>query len=111
MIRPVAILRALACSLLVAVAGAADFYVSASGSDSNAGTSAGTAWKTIAPVNARVFSSGDRIRFQGGQTFSGRLYFDAADAGTATNPITITSFGTGRATIDGGNGMAFYGYN
>lgn len=90
---------------------ATDFYVSPAGSDSNSGTSTLSAWKTIAKVNARAFAPGDRILFEGGQTFAGSLNFDASDAGTAANPITITSYGTGRATINGGTGSGLFAYN
>ena len=44
------------------------FYVSASGSDSNDGLSASTAWKTISKVNAASYISGDQILFHGGDT-------------------------------------------
>jgi hypothetical protein len=37
--------------------------------------------------------------FQGGQTFVGPLIFTGTSAGTSVNPIVVTSFGTGLATI------------
>ncbi|MDE0853776.1 MAG: hypothetical protein OSA97_05075, partial [Nevskia sp.] len=47
---------------------AATYYVdAAAGSDSAAGTSATTAWQTLAKVNSTTFSAGDSILFQTGQ--------------------------------------------
>src|SRR4051812_47850304 len=50
------------------------YYVNTSGSDSASGTSTGSAWKTINRVNSQVLKAGDKVLFQGGQTFSGGLY-------------------------------------
>src|SRR2546423_9265398 len=96
--------------LLATPASATDYYVSVSGTDVNAGTSPSTAWRTIQRVNNQRFIPGDRILFEGGQTFAGSLYFDSTEPGTATQPITITSFGSGRATIypDTGTGILIY---
>jgi hypothetical protein len=55
-------------------------------------------------VNSRDFKPGDRILFLGGQSFPGNLVFSAADAGTAARPVTVSSYGTGRATITAGDG-------
>ncbi len=94
-----------------AAAARVTYYVSASGNDVNPGTSPGRAWKSIAKVNSRTFSPGDSILFQGGAVFSGGLYFNAADRGTAAGPITVSSYGTGRATISAGNGTGIMLYN
>jgi hypothetical protein len=103
-------LRLLAVTAIVSSAvnagAAADYYISASGSDAAAGTSAVAAWKTIAAVNAAAFHPGDRIRFAAGETFAGTVTLDASDQGTAAAPVVITSYGTGRATIAGGTGGA-----
>jgi hypothetical protein len=90
---------------------ATDYYVSPSGNDGNSGTSPASPWKTIAKVNSFTFSAGDRVHFQGGQTFNGELEFEAADAGTSSNPITVTSYGTGYATINAGAGTGILVYN
>jgi len=74
------------------------YYVSPSGNDNDAGTSPSTAWKTIGKVNTVTFSAGDSILFEGGETFSGQLVFND-EAGTSTSPITVSSYGTGRATL------------
>lgn len=87
------------------------YYVSASGNDQNPGISPSLAWQTISKVNAGTFSPGDKILFQAGAVFPGGLYFDASDRGTASAPITVSSYGTGRATISAGNGTAILLYN
>ena len=92
-------------------AAAATYYVSSAGNDARAGTSSSTAWRTIGRVNNHTFAPGDQILFQGGKTFTGNLYFDAADAGTASAPVTVSSYGTGRATLYAANGRGMLGYN
>ena len=87
------------------------YYVSATGSDTNPGRSPSLAWRSIGKVNSRAFSPGDKILFQAGAVFSGDLVFDSADGGTAAGPITVRSYGTGRATISAGNGTAIMLYN
>ncbi|MEZ4829573.1 MAG: right-handed parallel beta-helix repeat-containing protein [Bacteroidia bacterium] len=78
---------------------ATTYYISPSGSDANSGFSPFNAWKTIAYVNTQTFTPGDSILFEGGQSFSGSLYFSGANSGTAAAPLFIGSYGTGRATI------------
>ncbi|HEY3322521.1 MAG TPA: beta-glucosidase [Planctomycetota bacterium] len=90
---------------------ATTYYVGANGIDTQSGTSPEQAWCSIAKVNTVSFATGDSILFEAGQTFTGRIYLDAKDAGTADAPITLSSWGTGRATIDGGASNAFYAYN
>ena len=90
---------------------ATNYYVSTEGSDSNDGTSPATAWETINRVNGADFDAGDSISFKGGDTFTGNLYFDATDTGSATSPLTIKSYGIGRATINAGNYSGLYVYN
>ena len=79
------------------------YYVSAAGNDKNAGTSTSTPWATTAAVNAfestKHFKPGDQILFQGGQSFYGGIYFNASDSGTASSPVTVSSYGIGRATL------------
>jgi hypothetical protein len=89
---------------------ATDYYVSPAGKDTNSGAQS-SPWQTITKVNAINFSAGDRIFFQGSQTFNGKLYFDSNDKGTPSSPITISSYGTGRATINGGTSDSFFAYN
>ena len=92
-------------------AGATDYYVSSSGRDSNAGSSPADAWLTIQRVNNTHYGPGDRILFEGGRTFSGNLYFDSTDAGTPAAPVTVGSYGSGRATIYAADGDGILVYN
>lgn len=80
---------------------ASDYYVSTTGSDSDDGLSSSTPWQTIAKINSSSFNAGDIIHLKGGETFSGSLII--TDSGTNSNPIVVTSYGTGRAIIDCGD--------
>ncbi|MDR6867451.1 hypothetical protein J2Y69_002054 [Microbacterium resistens] len=84
-----------------AMAASTDYYIdAATGSDSASGTSAGSAWKTLAAANSRTFAPGDRILLARGGTWEGQLA--PRGQGTAAAPITISSFGTGSAPrLDG----------
>jgi hypothetical protein len=103
-LRPPLLLALFAVLCLQLSAQAAEHYVSPNGSDGNSGTSPSRPWKTIAKVDSWDFKPGDRILFQGGQAFVGNLLFTAADAGTSTQPVTVSTYGTGRATILAGDG-------
>ena len=94
-----------------ALAAGNTYYVSAAGDDSNTGTSASDAWRTVGRANARDLQPGDRVLFAGGQTFSGTVGVNAEDAGTAASPVTIGSYGDGRATIEAGAGKGVSVYN
>ena len=87
------------------------YYVSTAGSDANTGTSIGNAWATIAKVNSTVFLPGDVLYFEGGQTFNGNIYLSSSDANDPHNIFTISSYGTGKATIKAGTSYGIYAYN
>ena len=73
---------------------AATYYVdTASGNDSNTGTSQGSAWQTVSKVNSASLEPSDTVLFKRGQTFSGDL--DSSENGSSGAPITISSFGSG----------------
>jgi hypothetical protein len=93
------------CILLAATACANDYYVSPTGNDSNPGTKE-KPWQTIAKANDADLEPGDSVIFEGGKTFTGTITLDKKDAGTSDKKVTVTSFGTGRAIINGGNGIA-----
>jgi len=92
------------------------YYVdNTAANDNGNGTSTGTAWKTLAKVNAVAwspgFAAGDEIRFRGGQTFifaaGANLYIAPGKGGTQASPITFTSYGTGQATLVAANDQPF----
>ncbi len=83
--------------------GAGNYYVSTLGNDNNNGTSIQTAWRTINKVNKVNFKAGDKVSFEGGKTFEGTILLNEKDLGSVAKPVTITSYGAGRATINGKN--------
>lgn len=85
-------------------AGLGTYYISPAGNDSNTGTSPANAWQTIEKANQMAFQPGDRILFEGGQTFAGTIRLNANDSGTAGNEVVVGSWGSGRATINAGTG-------
>jgi hypothetical protein len=98
-------LLAILCLLLVSTAGARDYYVSPSGNDQADGSML-KPWGTLRKVNATSFQPGDRILLEGGKTFEGPLELGSDDTATPTRNIVVTSYGAGRATINGGTGRA-----
>lgn len=74
-------------------ANATDYYVSATGNDSNSGLTQVVPWKTIDKVNLFTFSAGDQILFKRGDTFYGTLRI--TQSGTTGNPITFGAYGFG----------------
>lgn len=86
-----------------------EFYISNSGNDNNDGRTPASAWATPLKVTLSSFQPGDHILFEGGGTFNGTVYVD--EQGTASNPIVITSYGVGRATIKPGTSVGLLAYN
>lgn len=87
------------------LASAATYYVdAASGSDTAAGNSTATAWKTLAKVNATTFRAGDSILFHAGQRWVGQLY--PRGSGASGNPITLSSYGSGAKPVIDGQSLA-----
>jgi hypothetical protein len=91
------------CLLLPSSAIAADYYFAANGNDLNACTQAQPC-RSIAKINALINSAmpGDTFYLRGGQVFDGgnTRCIDAFDIdGTSGNPITIRSYGEGRAIL------------
>jgi hypothetical protein len=77
------------------------YYVSPSGSDTNAGTSPQAAWRTVARANRASLSPGDGILFQGGATFSDDALMPDA-SGAQGSPLVFGSYGTGKASFTKG---------
>ncbi len=90
----------------VGAASAATYHVDAdAGDDAKPGTSADTAWKSLAKVNATTFEPGDRILFKAGTTYQGQLW--PKGSGKADKPIVIGRYGEGdKPIIRGGDGDA-----
>jgi hypothetical protein len=85
------------------------YYVSPTGNDHASGSSA-SPWQTLERVSTANLEPGDHVYLQGGATFTGTLRLTAEDSGTATNPVVIDSYGTGRAIISSGTaqGVSVY---
>jgi Secretion system C-terminal sorting domain/Right handed beta helix region len=77
---------------------ASTYYVSPTGNNTD-GLSPATAWTGTTKVNSATFLAGDKVLFEGGKTFVGNISITSADGNNATNPVTFSSYGTGRATI------------
>jgi hypothetical protein len=79
------------------------YYVdSVNGNDSNAGTSSGSAWKTLDKVNSTSFTAGDTILLAAGSSWTGQLY--PKGSGEDGSPIVIDIYGTGNKPRIDGNG-------
>jgi len=91
--------------LLCGIAHARDYYVSPKGNDSSPGTQP-EPWCSIAKVNQTSFKPGDRVLFEGGKRFAGTIRFGADDSGTQEQSLLVSSYGNGRAVIDGDTGRA-----
>ena len=100
--RPPAGVQRLEPRRLLSAAAPRAYYLSPTGSDSADGATPATAWRTLAAVDAVTLYAGDRVLLRGGGTFPGTLTLGPADAGTAADPITVSSYGTGLATISSG---------
>ena len=87
---------------MVAVQAAA-FFVSPRGNDDGSGASPAEAWRTIDRVNQHIqkygLRAGDSIRFRGGARFMGHLVIDSCLGGNESQPVLISSYGRGRATL------------
>ncbi|WP_431903294.1 right-handed parallel beta-helix repeat-containing protein [Nonomuraea sp. bgisy101] len=77
------------------VAGTAYYVDSKAGDDAAAGTSATTAWKSLAMVNAAALKPGDTVNLKRGGGWSETLTLAAK--GTAARPIVLQPYGTGAA--------------
>ncbi|MBK7944203.1 MAG: hypothetical protein IPJ85_02335 [Flavobacteriales bacterium] len=82
---------------------AATYYVSPTGSDTNNGTSQATPWQSIARVNqlGTSLQPGDRILFQRGGLYRGKLTINAN--GSAAAYIEVGAYGTGAQPVISGS--------
>ncbi len=87
------------------------YYVSSTGNDSNTGLSPEDPWQNLSKLNSVNFQPGDEIFLKGGDEFNGNIYLDSEDANNSANPISIKSYGSGKAEINAGTGFGIYAYN
>ncbi|GEM_PF-1611414 len=98
--------------------GAKNYYISASGSDNNNGTSPQTSWKTLDKLNNSwgLIGPGDSVLFRRGDVFAptsvgsriGLLRIPNLKKGTAAAPITIGAYGTGDRPVISGEKCSEY---
>jgi parallel beta-helix repeat protein len=74
-----------------------NYYLSASGNDSNNGKSIATPWKTLTNLNAATLVAGDVVYFEKGSVFNG--FLNVKNNGVSGNPILFTTYGTGNKPI------------
>ncbi|MDE0690404.1 MAG: hypothetical protein OXI61_19760 [Candidatus Poribacteria bacterium] len=86
-----------------------DYYVSLLGDDSNLGTSETCPWQSIERVNTAELLPGDTVLFHANQTFPGSLRLQSSRHTPCA--VTLSSYGSGRATIDSGEGAGFVAKN
>lgn len=82
------------------------YYLSNNGNDNNPGTKK-LPFKNIEKLNQLTFKPGDKILFEGKSVFPGSLIIDEHDSSRAEKPITIESYGNGKAILKAsvGNGI------
>jgi len=78
------------------------YYVDTSGDDTRPGTAAGTAWKTLAHINALKLAPGDKVLLKAGCAFAGPLVLHGS--GAEGKPIVIDKYGKGANPIVNGEG-------
>lgn len=94
------LLFAMAVPASAGTTGTTRYVDCAAGSDSAAGTSTTTAWRSLTKVNATVLHPGDTLRFKAGTSCGGTL--TPRGSGTAQHPVTVNTYGSGSAArIDG----------
>ncbi|MEO1448949.1 MAG: right-handed parallel beta-helix repeat-containing protein, partial [Bacteroidota bacterium] len=86
------------------------YYVRSGGDDTANGLSIQQAWQSLERVNQQDFQPGDTILLAAGAVFNGNLTFEADRSGTLAAPLTLSSYGEGRATIwaDSTTGILVY---
>lgn len=76
------------------------FYISATGNDSNDGQSTSTPWLTAGKIASYGAFRGATYSFRGGDTFEGTIDLGDGNSGSSlTDLVTLNSYGTGRAIL------------
>lgn len=81
-----------------------NYYFSNLGSDTTGDGTEANPYATISKLSSLTIGAGTGIHFRGGDTFVGPL--TVSWSGNSTSNVVVTSYGTGKATIDGGTGNA-----
>jgi hypothetical protein len=76
------------------------YYISNTGNDNNPGTRL-KPFRTIQKLNYIKLKPGSKVYLAGNETFKGPLLLSSDESGTKAQPILITSYGKGVATING----------
>ena len=84
------------------------YYISLTGNDENSGLNPSESWLTVDKVNSFSFQPGDSILFMGGETFNGNIDKVTGSGGSNGNPVTFSSYGSGKATISSGKLEGIY---
>ncbi|THF81626.1 beta-xylosidase family glycoside hydrolase [Cohnella fermenti] len=74
---------------------ATTYYVSSSGNDSNAGTSASAPWQTLTKASALTYQPGDQLLIKRGDVWNESLSLKGT--GTSASPIVVGAYGAGDA--------------
>lgn len=85
------------------------YYLNKKGNDKNNGDLAHP-WKTINRLNKAGLHAGDKVYFQGGQTFNGTFLIGPGNEGHSGRQVKIGSYGKGAAVLDGGDSSALILY-
>lgn len=114
-------LAAVAVFALANTANSASYYFSSLGNDATGNGSLASPWQSIGKFNTLSLQPGDSALFRAGDTFTGKMWLDANDAGTnvlgqLVAPITIGTYGAAGATtrakiISPYNEEGFVAYN
>jgi hypothetical protein len=84
------------------------YYISNLGNNVNTGTSPASPWRSVAKINSVDLNAGDTVFFRGGEVHAGTIELTKEDVAYKMNPIVITSYGQGRATIKADEGVSAY---
>ena len=78
---------------------AATYYFSATGDDTTGAGTIASPWASLSKLNTVSLGDGDQFLLRGGDTFSGNVSLYSSTLANYSNGITLSSYGTGRATI------------
>ncbi len=80
---------------------ATDYFFSTNGNDNNPGTSEASPFQSLAKASSLLLKPGDRLLFKRGEVFRGTL--QVFYSGTVSQPIIVTSYGTGTDAVISGS--------